>query len=210
MTDKATGGARVCSNDWLGMTAPTPEMMAAASAVDIDWVEASECCCFSDAEIHRLWHAMCTVPNSPVQRMRTAIERALADSESGDGWGPDVTVCGYLREALLQPNTALGERRHSPWRPIETAPVDGTEVLAWRADCGVLLVRYTSPEAFLSEQELERLAEEDSCAEGWFCADFVAGCRLDGGEIPTHWMPLPLPPNAGVEPLKVPGATDGK
>lgn len=33
-------------------------------------------------------------------RLRVAIERALADSESGDGWGPDITVCGYLREAL--------------------------------------------------------------------------------------------------------------
>lgn len=30
----------------------------------------------------------------------TAIRRALADEESGKGWGPDVTVCGYLREAL--------------------------------------------------------------------------------------------------------------
>jgi hypothetical protein len=33
-------------------------------------------------------------------RMRSAIERALADEESGTGWGPDVTVCGYLREAI--------------------------------------------------------------------------------------------------------------
>jgi len=35
-----------------------------------------------------------------VARMRSAIERALADEESGTGWGPDVTVCGYLREAI--------------------------------------------------------------------------------------------------------------
>ena len=33
-------------------------------------------------------------------QMDAAIRRALADSESGTGWGPDVTVCGYLREAL--------------------------------------------------------------------------------------------------------------
>jgi hypothetical protein len=33
-------------------------------------------------------------------QMRTAIERALNDSESGAGWGPDVTVCAYLRAAL--------------------------------------------------------------------------------------------------------------
>lgn len=29
-----------------------------------------------------------------------AIQRALDDEESGTGWGPDVTVCGYLRQAL--------------------------------------------------------------------------------------------------------------
>lgn len=33
-------------------------------------------------------------------RMEGAINRALNDSESGNGWGPDVTVCAYLREAL--------------------------------------------------------------------------------------------------------------
>lgn len=29
-----------------------------------------------------------------------AVEKALADEESGSGWGPDVTVCNSLREAL--------------------------------------------------------------------------------------------------------------
>jgi len=33
-------------------------------------------------------------------KMQEAIKRALADSESGNGWGPDLTVCGYLRDAL--------------------------------------------------------------------------------------------------------------
>lgn len=41
-----------------------------------------------------------------VKRLRAAIERALADEESGTGWGPDVTVCGYLREALSATPTA--------------------------------------------------------------------------------------------------------
>jgi hypothetical protein len=33
-------------------------------------------------------------------RMRNAIEKALADSESGNGWGPDVTICTYLAAAI--------------------------------------------------------------------------------------------------------------
>ena len=41
-----------------------------------------------------------------IERLRNAIERALADSESGNGWGPDVTACAYLREAL-SPNAKI-------------------------------------------------------------------------------------------------------
>ena len=37
---------------------------------------------------------------SIIEKQRNAIERALADSESGNGWGPDVTVCEYLRKAI--------------------------------------------------------------------------------------------------------------
>jgi uncharacterized protein (UPF0335 family) len=36
------------------------------------------------------------------EKLRAAIKRALADAESGEGWGPDVTVCAYLREALAE------------------------------------------------------------------------------------------------------------
>ena len=35
-----------------------------------------------------------------IAKLRDGIQRALDDSESGDGWGPDVTVCNYLLEAL--------------------------------------------------------------------------------------------------------------
>ena len=34
------------------------------------------------------------------KKLVAAIESALADNESGEGWGPDVTVCGRLRAAL--------------------------------------------------------------------------------------------------------------
>ena len=39
--------------------------------------------------------------------MRTAIKRALADAESGNGWGPDVTICEYLNTAITQYNKPL-------------------------------------------------------------------------------------------------------
>lgn len=83
----------------------------------------------------------------------------------------------------------------SDWQPIETAPKDGTEILAYRQDCDVFIARYTSADAFLGGNELEGMDEADIFAEGWFCADFVRGSRLDGAEMPTHWMPLPEPPH---------------
>ncbi len=80
------------------------------------------------------------------------------------------------------------------WQPIETAPTDGTEVLVWRQDCGILLARFMCAAEFLTDDELEKMDEDDAWQDDWFCADFVSGSRLEGDEVPTHWMPLPEPP----------------
>lgn len=80
------------------------------------------------------------------------------------------------------------------WQPIASAPKDGTEILAWRADCGIVLVRWTCMDDFCTESEIEKVSEEDAMQRDWFFADFVSGGRLEGEEVPTHWMPLPPPP----------------
>lgn len=79
------------------------------------------------------------------------------------------------------------------WLPMEIAPKDGREILAWRRDLGVLLVQWTSMVEFMSDREIEEsgLDEVTTETEDWFFADFVAGGRLEGSEAPTHWMPLP-------------------
>ena len=77
---------------------------------------------------------------------------------------------------------------------MDTAPKDGTEILIWREDCGILLARWDAPENFLSEVECEELGESAE-EEDWFYADFIAGGRLDGCEYPQLWMPLPDEPN---------------
>lgn len=81
------------------------------------------------------------------------------------------------------------------WQPIETAPRDGTEILACRPDCGVFLARFVAPCEFLalSENLGIGLSDEDWQTQDWFFADFVSGGRVTDG-APTHWMPLPLPP----------------
>ncbi len=82
------------------------------------------------------------------------------------------------------------------WQDISTAPKDGTEILGYRSDCDVILIRYTSMDAFLTESEMDGYDEETIFKEDWFFADFVKGGRLQDDEVPTHWMPLPSPPQS--------------
>ena len=60
------------------------------------------------------------------------------------------------------------------WQPIETAPKDGTDILTY-AKFGGISVRYWG--------------EGDD--EGMAWQPRIRGC------FPTHWMPLPNPPEAG-------------
>lgn len=88
------------------------------------------------------------------------------------------------------------------WQPIETAPRDRTEILMFREDCGVFLARWISPSEFLIDGDpSDHFSNEDSWYEpDWFGADFVSGYRVTNDGEPTHWQPLPSPP----EPLPTP------
>lgn len=91
----------------------------------------------------------------------------------------------------------------APWQPISTAPKDGTEVLAWREDCGQFIASWTHPAAMPMTQ-----AEIDECEEDWLFQDdwftqWPQALRLDGSEAPTMWMNLPPNPKSQLpEPRK--------
>ena len=77
------------------------------------------------------------------------------------------------------------------WLPIAGAPMDGTEVLVWREDCGQFIASYTHPAAMpLTQDELDAMDEETLFANDWF-TQRPHGARMDGSEAPTHYMPLP-------------------
>jgi hypothetical protein len=68
----------------------------------------------------------------------------------------------------------------SEWRPIETAPKDGSRVLLW-LDC-------------LSECYIGRWQPRGRSPNTWAVAFGSQATSLASG--PTHWMPLPAPPES--------------
>jgi hypothetical protein len=62
----------------------------------------------------------------------------------------------------------------SGWQPITTAPKDGTVILTFQANS-------------MSGPKVKVISwREDTVPKGWG----------DTGVGPTHWMPLPMPPNS--------------
>lgn len=67
------------------------------------------------------------------------------------------------------------------WRPIETAPKDGTAILAWNED-------YISIALW-----------NKACKQWADLTDQGIGDECAYTDNPTHWMPLPAPPADAVE-----------
>ena len=82
------------------------------------------------------------------------------------------------------------------WMPIETAPRDGTEILAWRDDCGAFMAKWTCVNELrtTSDKDRDEYDEETLFSEDWFGGDSEGNFRADGSEAPTQWQPLPAPP----------------
>lgn len=80
-------------------------------------------------------------------------------------WTPDV--------ATMRAAAAEIERLRSltEWRPIETAPRDGTDILIFEGNA-IIAAWWTSANPRLS---------------GWDAGEFMC-------DHPTHWLPLPPPP----------------
>ncbi len=75
----------------------------------------------------------------------------------------------------------------SEWQPIETAPKDGSRIMVW--DGAPYFVCWSEQCEFA---QFERVP-------GWQlfeCEDGFYSCGLRPDE-PTHWRPLPSPPQTG-------------
>lgn len=130
------------------------------------------------------------------EREAPAVLRAMAEWPITDPANEDAANLKKLAQILLrdwaavlaQPVAAEG------WQPIETAPMDRTEVLLWREDCGPFIGSYTSADGFpLTQAEIDELDEQALFSKDWF-TQWPDARRMDGSEAPTHWRPLPPPP----------------
>lgn len=113
-----------------------------------------------------------------MSELREAAERVVWF----DWTGNDEDAC----KAIDDLRAALASRSDGGWRPIETAPKDGTPMLfCWWQDGQDTLPVVAGFWSRLSER---------------WCND------QDGGKVrPTHWMPLPKPPQAATSEQEVKG-----
>ena len=74
------------------------------------------------------------------------------------------------------------------WLPIESAPKDGSSVLVW-SKRGGRAIAWWSNDAIIFE------GEDRPHWVAFNCDDYFYSVHLIGDREPTHWQPLPEPPN---------------
>lgn len=108
----------------------------------------------------------------------------------GGGWAPAADCAIRQLRADLARLAAEVERRQ--WQPIETAPKDGTAV--WVSVDGQPCIGYWDPDDAFSQPKWFVKSSFRRRGDGDLSlTDSVFGTYAFGVE-PTHWMPLPEPP----------------
>lgn len=100
--------------------------------------------------------------------------------------------------AIIDRLTSPAPAQEAGWRPIESAPKDGTPVLLFTT-CHGQVEAWFSP----GEMSVDHEGTKDYSGDVWVCADdaFQIEVEITGPKpndyhhgTATHWMPLPTPP----------------
>jgi hypothetical protein len=95
---------------------------------------------------------------------------------------------GVWKEPIISP---INKPMSNEWQPIETAPKDGTEILAYEK-CDYL---YSNGEIKPFERiKIVRWNEVMQFNNPEDEYDWMTGSSFDEQINPTHWIPLPKPP----------------
>lgn len=76
------------------------------------------------------------------------------------------------------------------WRSIETAPKDGTNILIFARDFPAIA---WWANVYYFNYDKDEMVEGEEWAQ-WICDNPYYNSVLTGDRTPTHWMPLPNPP----------------
>ena len=98
-------------------------------------------------------------------------------------------------DAILAAFPALAGEATGGWRAIETAPRDGTPMLA--ASINHEVVEVVCWQDGLPSGCLEAILDPDATEEGWVNVGAMKDRFYANPLWFTHWMPLPNPPEAG-------------
>jgi len=80
----------------------------------------------------------------------------------------------------------------SEWQPIETAPKDGTDIIVG-FDCASVWIIHI---AWYRDGSPNTGCDGPEDIGWWsYVTNSVGQDMLTGHRTPTHWMPLPAPPN---------------
>lgn len=115
--------------------------------------------------------------NAEIQRLGNAVRDGSATPEMAYAWLTHPYVC--TSDMVKAAARIMASAPPAVWQPIETAPKDGTEVLIYDAAwCGGPPRREVSRWTWTINRKGERI-----------------GGDWSGVSAPTHWMPLPSPPD---------------
>jgi hypothetical protein len=89
------------------------------------------------------------------------------------------------------------------WKPIESAPKNGDELIGFRPDQGVFVFRWALMEEFVAkDMHGDPIEDYDEDQADWWHDRWG---WMEDELRPTHWMPLPDPPTVKAD-APCPGA----
>lgn len=114
-----------------------------------------------------------------IEALDMKVSALTAHATCGCSYDHKDDICMHHSPKLVRALTEIAElRKQLEWQPIETAPKDGTEILAYR------------------KRDVKSCRWKGDCwgGDGW---TYPPAEGMLGEHAPTHWKPLPAPPEQG-------------
>ena len=134
-------------------------------------------CALTKCSKHHTWYA--DQLRAEVERLKAEREIDDIDRETGRRWRENSSLEEWFQITAEEINRLQAELdAATKWRPIETAPRDGTDMII-RDDIRAFVARWSN----------YGLAD----SKGWLVDEWASGDYNDWMlvENPTHWLPLP-------------------